>query len=510
MLKKQEVAAIMPLAAMLSERRVTLETQSGSPISNLTMASQTIDSGTADVESVLVAVSQSYTTDRLDADDRPIVLPSEHGFVKKRVVDCIASGVMSVINSARNVVIPAINTTRDYVLNGVAEGSKSKTIIPEVDLFNYDPIYASALVDGLAMQYNKVDLIGMPTLSLPELSDETLHSLVNSGSQEVRDFIAREDQECPGHLSAIWRIWFQNAPLANSNDFAFLSRMLSGGEGGTRQLNAGSLGDSLDARKGYDSVLVAFLLANALYDNPVPGVSWSMELSSYNMAMSAFKAHFGKVAARIYNARVKAAENKQLIINMPVVANWRGGEKTDNILLNGDVYKWYLEAGGSIEAVIGNVFSDRQVSGRTILDLKPRFEDAYNSVVNTYSGLGVTNKHRLTITLLTASVMDHIRGIDEEFWATMYNGTTKQDVMRDVQYYLASGVSIGTTETLERVITYVFAGIIYRPLRVEEFINAINNYPDQTLSPKVIAAHITIDLIIKSLMGDVYYNLDAS
>lgn len=509
MLKKQEVAAIMPLAEMLAERNVRLETEAGSPVGNLCMASQTINSGESDVENVLVAVSQPYDTGRVDSEGKPVVLPSEHGFVKKRAVECIAKGVQSVISSARNVVIPAINAVRDAVLTGVDEGSKAKSIIPEVDRYTYDPIYASALVDGIGMQYDKVNLVGMPTLNLPDLTEEQLHALLDSGSQEVRDFIAREDQECPGHLSAIWQIWFQGRPVSVSDDFVFLSRMLTTGNDNTRLVNAGTLGDTTDARKGYDSVLVAFLLANALYDNPVGGVSWNMELTAYNMAMSAFKAHFGKVVARIYRARITAAENKQLIINMPVVANWQLGEKTDTILLNGDVYKWYLENGGSIEAIIGNVFTQRSPSGRTILDLKPQFEAAYNKVVDTYAGLGVSNKHRLTMALMTQAIFDHIRGIDGEFWVSMYGETTKQEVIRDVQYYLSSGLPIGTTDNLDKAITYAFVNLIYSPLRVEEFIVAMNNYPDQTLAPKVIAAHVTIDLVIKSLMGNVYYNLQS-
>lgn len=510
MLKKQEVAAIMPLAQMLAERNVRLETVGGSPIGNLTMASQSINPGSSDVEEVLVSVSQPYNTGRTDSEGQPIILPSEHGFVKKRAVDCIAKGVQSVIGSARNVVIPAINATCEKVIAGVDASSEAKNIIPEVDRYTYDPIYASTLVDGIGTQYDKVNLVGMPTLNLPDLSDEQLHALVNSGSQEVRDFIAREDQECPGHLSAIWSVWFQNSPVQNSSDFAFLSRMLTPGNDGTRLINAGSLGDTTDARKGYDSVLVAFLLANALYDNPVAGANWNMELSAYNMAMSAFKAHFGKVVARIYRARITAAENKQLIINMPVVANWRLGERTDTIMLNGDVYNWYLENGGSIEAIIGNVFTQRTVSGRTILDLKPQFEAAYNNVVSTYSGLAVSNKHRLTMELLTTAVFEHIKGIDQAFWSTMWGSTTKQEVIRDIQYYLASGLPVGTTDNLYKVVTYTFTNFVYSPLRVEEFITAINNYPDQSLPPKVIAAHVTIDLVIKSLMGDVYYNLSAS
>lgn len=505
MLKKQEVAAVMPLAGMLAERGVLLETCSGSPIGNLTMASASIETGGADVEQVLVSVSQPYDTGRKDVDNQPVILPSEHGYVKKRVVDCIAKGVMQVVSDARNVVIPAINATRKDVDDYVNTNTQSRSVLPEVDVYNYDPIFAGALVDGISTQYDKVNLVGMPTVTLPDLSDEQLHALVNSGSQEVRDFIAREDQECPGHLTAIWQIWFQGRPVSDSDDFSFLSRMLVGGNDNTRLLTAGRFGDSIDTRKGYDAILVAFLLANALYDNPVSGVSWNMDLPTYNLTMSGFKAHFGKVVGRVYRARVTAVEQKTLVINMPVAANWQMGEKTDNILLNGDVYKWYLDNGGSIEAVIGNVFSQRTPNGRTILDLKPQFEASYTNVVNSYSSLGVSNKHRFIMEALTASVIKHIQGIDQEFWDKLNPRCTKQEMIRDVRSYLASGLPIGTSDNLDKAITYVYACFIYSCLNVDTFLNAMNNYPDQSLAPKVIAAHVIMDMVIKSLMNDTYY-----
>lgn len=509
MLKKQDVAAVMPLAVMLSERGVLLETTQGSPINGLVMASASINPGNSDPESTLLAVTTPYNTGRKDDEGQDIVLPSEHGFIKKRTVDCIAKGVQQVVADARGLVIPAINTTRDAVLAAADAGSQAKSVLPNVDVYNYDPIYASVLVDGIANQYKPVDLVGMPTLQLPTLSEEQLRALVNSGSQEVRDFIAREDKECPGHLTAIWHIWFCGLPISNSDDFAFLSRMLVGGNANTRLLSAGQMGDGIDARKGYDSIMVAFLIANALYDNPVEGVAWNMDLTSYNMAMSAFRTHFGKVIGRVYNARLTAAENKTLVINMPVAANWQLGERTDNVLLNGDVYKWYLENGGSIEAVIGNVFSQRTVSGRTILDLRPQFEAEYEKVVSGYAGLGVSNRHRLTLVTLTEAVISHIRQIDDTLWARIHPDSTKLDIIKQAQSYLAMGQPVGNTDALNNVIIFVFSVIVYGNLRTADFIQAMNSYPDQTLSPKAIAAHVLMDMIIKSLMNDVYYHLEA-
>lgn len=505
MLKKEQISPIMPLAAMLTERGVKLEVISGSPIGNLTMASNTI-SATGDVEETLQAVASPVDTGRKDSEGAPIRLPSEHGYVKKRVVECVAAGVTQMKDDARNIVIPAINSTRDAIDAELELCSTARKIIPEVDVYNYDPIWSSALTDGIEYQYAKVDMVGMPSTALPTLTEDQLRALVDTGSQEIHDFILREDKECPGHLNAIWQIWFQGQPVSDSDDFKFLSRMLKGTEIG-RVLVAGQPIDSVDARTGYDAVVTAFLIASALYDNPISGVDWGMDASSYNLTMSAFKAHFGKVIGRIHHARGVGFEKKTLVINMPVTNNWRLGEGTSNILLNGDVYSWYLDAGGSIEAILGNVFTERTVDGRTILNLKPKFEADYDNVTNTYAGLQVSNRHAKIMQTLTVTVIKHIQGIDQAFWDDRLScGMSKLDIIKDMQRYLASGVPIGTSDNLDHAITTIYTSFVYGNLNTDQFINAMNNYPNQDLSPKVIAAHVLMDMIIKSLMNDVYYN----
>jgi len=505
MLKKEEIAAIMPLAQMLTERGVCLEVVAGQPIGNLTMASSNLGCADEDTDKVLFAVASPTDTGRVDAEGLKIVLPSEHGFTKKRTVDVLAAGVNQVKNDARNVVIPAINATRDAIDDALDASSKISKILPDVDVYNYDPIWGGALVDGISTQYTQVDIVGIPVNKLPSLSDEQLHALVNSGSQEIRDFIAREDQECPGHLSAIWQIWFQGSPVSDSDDFGYLSRMLITGSDNKR-LNAGTLGDAIDTRKGYDSILVAYLLAKGLYDNPVEGATWGMDLGTFNMTMSAFAAYFGKVIGSVYRSRLTAIEQKTLVINMPVVRNWRLGEGTDNVLLNGDVYKWYLDNGGSIEAVIGNVFGQRTVNGRTVLDMKPQFESVYTDVTNTYAGLHATNRTRVIMTTLTQSVIAHIVAIPMDLWNSRINPDyTKAQVISDVQKYLASGLQVGTSDNIDKIITYCYATMVYGALCTDQFISAMNNYPDQSLSPKVIAAHVIMDMVIQSLMYDVYY-----
>lgn len=508
MLKKEEISAIMPLAGMLAERGKLINTCNGSPIRDLTMASDSIgEAGVDQVEARLFAVSAPVVTERKDSEGNAIVLPSEHGFVKKRSVDAVVAGVTRMKDDARGIVLPAINATRELLDNTLAQSGTARKIIPEVDVYNYDPLWGSAIVDGINHQYANGDLITAPIATLPALTDEQLHALVSSGSKEVTDFIAREDQECPGHLLAIWNIWFQGQPASDSDDFNFLSRMLTTTANG-RVVNAGQLGDAIDTRKGYDALISAFLLAHALYDNPIEGVQWGMDLNQFNLVMSAFKGHFGKVISRVYSARNAAYNAQTLIIGMPVVRNWRGGEATDNILLNGDIYKDYLTKGGSIEAIIGNVFSARTISARTILDQRPQFEATYNDVVNTYSALSVVNRQQLLVNTLTSAVIKHVVAIPQELWDTRLkagNGT-KAELIDGIQRYLASGLNLGTSIAVDQVLITLFAVYVYGPLNTDQFIYAMNNYPDQTLAPKVIAAHVLMDMILRSLMYDVYYS----
>jgi hypothetical protein len=508
MIRQSEAAAAVDLARLLTGAGVGLACQNGSPLDALRMATDVVTPVVDDsVETTLVNRTKSVVLGGSNEDGSPREIPSEHGWAKQRLVETLSAGVQKISAAAKSVVIPAIKTLHDRVDAYVDAKSDPSNVMPEVNVYVYDDIWASNVIDGVVNHYGNVNLVGMPIVQLPDLTDEQIAALTNSGSAELSAFASEQLAKNPDLARAIYQIWFQGSLVSDQDSFSFLSRVLQTNNTERNVLVFGN--DALDTRRVYEPLVMAYLMADNLYNNPIPGTGLSDD--RYAMVMSAFRAHFAKTIERIYKVRASNADRKMLVISMPVTDSWRvDGLSTEQLLLNGDVYQWYLQAGGSIEALLGNCFIERSVNGRTILDAKDRLEAEYARVGTLAKSIAVTSKHTLTIQGIMNAVDNYVvNEITDELWSEIYNKLsytqTKADALADVRYYVSSIQSVATYQAVDDVLTYIVANMIYGPLNVSSFLNAMANYPDQTLSPREIAAHVEMDIVLDNLLQMTYY-----
>ncbi|QZA70948.1 hypothetical protein AH06_175 [Erwinia phage AH06] len=508
MIRKNEAAAGVELAQLLTRSGVDLVADENGPLGMLRLATDIVTPvSNDDVETTLVNRTKSVLLGGTEEDGSPKMIPSEHGYLKTRLVNTLAAGVQTVIGAARGTVIPLIRAAHDAVDEYVANKSDPASAMPDLIVYNYDNVWDSQIIDGVVTHFANVDLVGMPTVALPELSDEQIAELTNSGSSELRDFAQRILAKQPGLAKAIWQIWFQNGAVSNADDFSYLSRSLTvAGDARSLSINGN---DDLDTRRSYEPIVLAYLMADNLYNNPIENSGLSSD--RYAMVMSGFRAHFAKSIERIYRVRHGNLDRKVLIISMPVVDSFRTGSLTGSpLLVNGDVYAWYLEAGGSVEAVVGNCYTSRSINARSILDLKDQLESEFTRIGSIAKSIAVTNLHSLTIQGILNYVDNHVvNEISAEAWEKLYSKynytTTKNDAITDVRYYLASIQNVSTYEAVDNVLTYIFASMIYGPLETAPFLTAMAAYPDQTLTPREIAAHVEIDMVVDALLGMTYY-----
>ncbi|AHI60317.1 hypothetical protein Ea357_166 [Erwinia phage Ea35-70] len=508
MIRKNEAAAGVELAQLLTRSGVSLVAQDNLPLGALRLATEVVTPvSDDDVEATLVNRTKAVMLGGVEEDGSPRMIPSEHGYAKSRLVDAMAAGVKAVISAARTTVIPLIRSSHDAVDKYVAEKTDPLAMMPDLAVYNYDAVWDSQIVDGVVTHYAQVALVGMPIVSLPDLSDEQLTELVSSGSSELRDFVQRLTASQPDLVRAIYQVWFQGAAVSDSDDFSYLSRSLTVTADARALAITGN--DPLDVRRSYEPIVLAYLMADNLYNNPVAGSGLGAD--RYAMVTSAFRAHFAKCMERIYRVRSGNLDRKILVISMPVVDSWRSYALTgERLLINGDVYKWYLEAGGSVEALVGNCYTERSINARTILDAKDRLEAEFARIGSMAKSIAVTNLHTLTIQGILNVVENHVvNEIDIEAWDKMYSKynytTTKNDAITDVRHYLSSIQNVSTYEAVDNVLTYIFASMIYGPLETAPFMLAMATYPDQTLSPREIAAHVEIDMVLDNLLNMTYY-----
>lgn len=512
MLKLNEISPVFPIAQVLANNGIELRPFHGEVLSGLVAAADTMtDIAPDDVERVLFNITAPIKTGAVGEDNVEITLPCEHEYIRSRVVERMSAGLRKVVSMSRDIAVPMIKNVLDNVDKDLAEAVTPPS--PELVVYEYAGIWSSLIVDGIADRFDDMKPVGMPLVKLPELTDEQLATIITSGSSDMAEFVASMQEKNPGVVRAIYDIWFRNGYVSDQDDFAYLSRALVTTTYAQHGVTSRELilrgNDNLDLRKSYDMLILAYLMADNLYDNPIPDVEggWGMNLDDYNMVMSAFRANYGMCIARVYNVRLQNAKSKMMYIDFPVITTMSGMpvEIIGRLVLNGDVYRWYLEQHGSIEAVLGNAISDRVISGRTVLDQRERFEQKYNNYLATTKLATDINRRQIIATSLTKHLIATVRGVSDEQWGKWHSdGKTRLDVTTDIRNYLSGTGSNPITESVRCTqVIYAVTLLICNSPEANEFIIRMNNYKDQTQPPRVIAAHVVCELLVASLLDQV-------
>lgn len=138
--------------------------------------------------------------------------------------------------------------------------------------------------------------------------------------------------------------------------------------------------------------LVTFFLTKGLMEHIPEGVN--MTLSEYRVFISGVMEQAGRALVRYINDRERNTANNKLIVSYPDVERDYVGYMESYIQVNPVVYKRFLEAGGTVETLLGAAVSDRQVQYQVLLDQKDKYEKAWvrhERLLNTTNGLKRAN-----------------------------------------------------------------------------------------------------------------------
>jgi len=188
MLRKNASMAARPVIANLVRRGIALESLDGSPLDDLVTASA------PDVEiisQVEPAEGVDVTDVILGAVEETSVVSTSHDAIVNGLVDQGAAQMLKTIEKARTVVVPAIATTVDAVVERV-----DRALTPPNDLriFKIHPLAAATTISDLFAQYKDAatDLSFIP--DLPTLTSEQISALLETGSADTNaqivDFLA--------------------------------------------------------------------------------------------------------------------------------------------------------------------------------------------------------------------------------------------------------------------------------------------------------------------------------
>lgn len=503
MLRNNQVAAIMPLAAMLSDRDIRLTTFAETGLGELVIATNTqldeVDRD--DIQDVLVNMTVSQT---IPADEHgelpPVVLGSDHSRIKSGIVSVLAEGVRRVVGNAHKIINPAIRTAREEIDRRIGETASLMAITPETKIFSYDGVWDSVTVDGIATRHANTPVTLIPSsLNLPEISDEKADELASAGGTELGSFLAKYKEK--HNVKQLYDAWFRGQVL--DNPYASVVTTVPGGR------SADGIRGNLSALLEFvDAPIVAYIMVSNLLDNPPEGTVASSS-DQYNADVADALNHFGKLIGFLYNQREMNQKTGLLVLQYPNTLNWSTDGIRGELILNADTYRAYLEdeRKGDIETILGSMFSENgSNNANTILDMADKYKGVWNSTLSTFKLTELTRTRTAKLRALTEVLTDHIRNIDDEEWESIHPALSKGSVIGQVVSWLSKDAPFPNTSVeMDEILITVFCDMIYTQCNAGEFIRRMNNFPNQNLEPNVIATHVVMEMLVSGMLSSVSY-----
>lgn len=333
MLNRTAIQSAFPIAQALASRGISVTAAGDTAVHVMTETSR----AGADLKmahSHAVAGLESY--DVLLERSAQVQLPDgsyPHDDRKAESIKNVTTAVLHGLNVAQNQVNPKIKRVVDEV-NSYVDADEAGRLQPMnvVPVF-YHEIWDSPIIEQLAgrhaNQYHgdfKLRALGLP---VPSDWNAVLKSGVPSLDAELSSWISSLN---PQMLQQVWEEVF--GLRANS-----LLEAVNGRAG---------TGAGMYAR--LEAPLVAFLAARFLADNVPEGANMSLE--AYRLYMAELAARAGQNVMSNLQRRASDIRRGVVIISVPPTG-------TGDVHVLGDTYNQFLSAGGSPEAVLGAVVSQK-------------------------------------------------------------------------------------------------------------------------------------------------------
>jgi hypothetical protein len=316
------------IAQEFDKRRLVIEPVVGTPLASLVNSSDLFDvTPTAEPSNGVAEYHPDPETIAFISSSADEGTLTQHDIALSDMTSDIAASVKTHINFAKNTVRPIIEEVVKAVESAIASlpvNLEYNLNIVQVDL--PEPMVSAAFEDMVRVFENVLySPLGAMRMSLPSKSGfEVIESLV-TGAKDTDEAIA------------VWAAKKGDAYFANLWSLVF-----------TAEANDGRFDTLLqDSESGSDLGIAVFLLCKRLYDAPPEGVS--MSLADFNEKIALIR---DQAALRVVHAYEEYARNTSMGLVIRSI-------KKNEVHVNGNVYRTWLENGGSNAVLFGSLLSDR-------------------------------------------------------------------------------------------------------------------------------------------------------
>lgn len=486
MLTQRALDSIAPIVEQLKEQNIRLTPVASSVVETLHTESY---SSLVDVE-FQNAIANGRGVDSMEAardsaqDD---CRTHDEAMVEAR--DQVVRGVQAVLQFTRSIVLPHFRAIYDryqeLLDSSVIQAKNPINVIPN----RYHSIWASESLEDLVSRYRNApkDVYSTP-IQFPELGYGELEKMAETGIASVdgqlRDLLNDTNSNL---LQETYELYFQTPKAA----FGVPS----------------NAEHEVPLREGYYSsvrltrnhVLLAYFIARGFEENMPDGMN--VDLVELRNILSRMIQQGGRAVAREIDRRVNIQRYKNLVyrVNRPmntVTIADEGSVAPTTIYVNHDVYRQFLEAGGTPETLYGGVVQGGSMKYEYLLenqeDLEKMWGKQHNLHIQQVSAM-VYQEQREAMRL---SLNEAIKNLDDgQLYAE--RSVLYQRVLDELGKVTPKAIDANDVQVLRTLVCRA----VYNSTAAEDFTEAMDtaeqNFPDRSAREYAFAA--TVDYVAKWL-----------
>lgn len=327
MLSIEALESALPLAERFDTKRFIVTPRADTPLEMLvgrTRSPETVAS-TPDGVHVKIDVQQMALS---AAVKDPVFGDNDHDTALDDIAAVCIPAVQGHIAFAKTVVAPAVDELVTRTTDILSQLTPASMLGMEVRIEEMPAPLTNGSFDAMVRKFEETPLDSPPlNFNLPEQTGAELLEIMKSGSGSLDGDIEQFAHTLgDGKLIGIWRDVFQKY------------------EADVNAVRAKRFIDYLqDSECGVDNALVIFLLARKLVENPLDGIS--MSLQSYETLMADFRDQAAAHLCRELNAYEQAEKSGAMVINYTA----------NEITVNPTIYREWIENGGDNDVLFGNL-----------------------------------------------------------------------------------------------------------------------------------------------------------
>lgn len=411
MLDIKTVTTGADLAAVLNTQGIQVSPVGGSPLAKLNQT--LLGAGLGDLTGVVgttkedmknfdagwAAMMVSHSRTSLpDGSD------TEYQAFMQVLAEEIGASVKGTIDFARNVVNPIIKDICEKISLSLEEAGKGGTIARTASGQRFvmsnstlvvnileegpEPLYLDGVVDTETSARLKIPYqnVRSPVMYPQMTSAELLDFVEKNGKGELAKDVIETLKSRDDGIDQLLQVY--------NNTYAFIPGRVTG----------------IDIRAITSDMtitpLIVLVLANALYEDLPEGTSGSA--NTINTAMSAWIAQVKNII------EVNVEMYKQSLKDKSIVLTSFNENFEINVVVNKENYHSYLNDGGTTEALLGSVFTDKDYDYDNLLTNQPEYESAYERRVSEAASFNEANRLTIFKNCLREQIKDHIFNCDED------------------------------------------------------------------------------------------------